>query len=70
VAPEYKESKLAELLKFELHLFHMQHATMNMVKAKIAPTIVQQQSVIFLDFSCAGSCSGKITFSSNIVVDD
>lgn len=39
---------------------------MNMVRAKIAPTTVQQQSVIFLYFSFTGSCSGKITFSSNI----
>lgn len=51
----------------ELPLFHNTQAMMNMVRAKTAPTIVQQQSVIFLCFSFTGSCSGKITFSSNIL---
>lgn len=39
---------------------------MNIVRAKAAPRMVQQQSVIFLYFSLTGNCSGKITFSSNI----
>ena len=54
-------------IRTDLPLFHRTHAMMNMARAKIAPTTVQQQSVIFLYFSLTGSCSGRITFSSNIV---
>jgi hypothetical protein len=46
----------------------MQQATINIVRAKIAPIMVQQQSVSFLYFYLTGSCSGSITRSSNIVV--
>ena len=53
-------------IRVELPLFQRTHAMMNMVRAKMAPTTVQQQSVIFLYFSLTGNCSGRIAFSSNI----
>ena len=62
-------SNLSDVTSY-LPLFQRQHAVTNMARAKRELTIVQQQSVHFLSFSRTGSCSGRITRSSNIVGAD
>jgi hypothetical protein len=59
VGVEAKESLFKVILVMEdIPLFHIVHATMNMVKAKIAPMIVQQTSVDFLFLSSTGNWVG------------
>ena len=53
-------------LYYFIPCLHKQHATMNIVSAKIAPMIVQQTSVDLRFFSVTGNCSGTNTRSSNI----
>jgi len=42
----------------KLPLFHIVHATMNIVRANMAPMMVQQTSVDFLFLSSTGSWVG------------
>lgn len=53
-------------LRTRVPLFHIQQATINMVRAKIAPITVQQTSVDFRFLSWIGNCPEWVTFSSNI----